>query len=78
MAETPKDVQVLDQTQLAVYEAVATLRRPAQAPELVTMTGLDEQTVHAAVVRLIELEMIVDEQGLIELGAHDWEVRGVE
>lgn len=75
-AEPKREPQVLDSEELIVYEAVATLRGPAETDDLIAITGLDESTVRAALDRLMELEMIVRDDRGTSLGPNDWDVRG--
>jgi DNA-binding IclR family transcriptional regulator len=68
--------QVLDADELAVYEAIATPRRPMDTDELVRTTGLPEATVHTALDRLAELDMIDTSDKGATLGRNSWDVRG--
>jgi hypothetical protein len=75
-AKMRREPQILEADELTVYEAIATLRRPMDTAELVTTTGLAEETVRAALDRLTDLEMIeTGENGAI-VGANTWDVRG--
>jgi predicted transcriptional regulator len=71
-----REPQVLEADELTVYEAIATLRRPLDTAELVTTTGLTEQTVRAAVDRLTDLEMIETGKDGAAVGPNNWDVRG--
>jgi DNA-binding IclR family transcriptional regulator len=64
--------------ELIVYEAIATRRRPMESGDLAATTGLDEETVRAALHRLTELEMIVSGEGGATIGPNDWDVRGAQ
>jgi hypothetical protein len=77
-AVVKREPQVLGTEELIVYEAVATLRGPTEARELTATTGLDEDTVRAALDRLTELEMVVQGEGGTRIGPNDWEVRGAK
>jgi Fic family protein len=71
-----REAQVLSGDELIVYEAVATLRGPMEAAELVATTGLGEDTVRSALDRLTALEMVVQDEGGTRIGPNDWDVRG--
>ena len=71
-----REPQVLNADEMIVYEGIATLRRPMGTEDLMTTTGLDEETVRSAVGRLADLGMIADDSGRAVIGANDWDVRG--
>jgi hypothetical protein len=75
-ARMKREPQVLGSDELIVYEAVATLRGPAETGELIATTGLDEDTVRAALEHLTELEMVVHSESGTSIGPNDWDVRG--
>jgi hypothetical protein len=72
-----REPQVLSADELIVYEAVATMRGPMETRELVATTGLGEDTVRAALDRLAELEMVIQDEGGTRIGPNDWDVRGM-
>jgi hypothetical protein len=74
-AQVKREPQVLSADELIVYEAIATLRRPLATEDLVETTGLDEDTVRAALARLGELEMIENGEDGARLGPNDWDVK---
>lgn len=71
-----REAQYLGRTELIVYEAIATVRRPMGVGDLVATTGLDEKAVRTALDRLAEFEMIAGEDGGVVIGPNDWDVRG--
>lgn len=73
-----REPQVLGADELIVYEAIATVRGPAAAGDLIAATGLEETTVRAALHRLTELEMIVSDEKGVGIGPNDWDVRGAQ
>ena len=73
-----REPQVLGGEELIVYEAIATTRRPMETEDLIATTGLEEQTVRAAIDHLAELGMIVSGEGGATVGPHDWDVRGAQ
>jgi Fic family protein len=75
-AAVKREPQVLGGEELIVYEAVATMRGPIETGELCAATGLGEETVRAALDRLAELEMVVQDKGGTRIGPNDWDVRG--
>jgi DNA-binding transcriptional ArsR family regulator len=75
-ARMRREPQVLEADELAVYEALATLRRPLDAGELAATTGLAEPVVRAALDRLSELEMIETGKDGATVGPNSWDVRG--
>ncbi|WP_329253823.1 hypothetical protein OG417_11385 [Actinoallomurus sp. NBC_01490] len=70
------ETQVLTSDELIVYEAVATLRGPMEVGVVVGKTGLDEDTVRAALDRLTALEMVETGERGTRIGPNDWDVRG--
>ena len=77
-AAVKREPQVLGSEELIVYEAIATLRRPLVTEDLTATTGLEEETVRAALDRLTELEMIVNGENGASIGPNDWDVRGAQ
>jgi hypothetical protein len=75
-AVVKRETQVLGGEELIVYEAIATVRGPAQTGDLTAATGLDEDTVRAAVDRLVQLEMVTQGEDGTSIGPNDWDVRG--
>lgn len=71
-----REPQVLDADELIVYEAVATVRGPVAAGDLIGVTGLEEATVRAAVDRLTERGLVVSGDKGVSIGPNDWDVRG--
>lgn len=71
-----REPQVLGSEELIVYEAVAIMRGPVEIGELVAKTGLGEGTVRAALDRLTELEMVLQDEDGTRIGPNDWDVRG--
>ena len=75
-ATAKREAQFMGQDESIVYEAIATRRQPMTVVDLVAMTGLDEETVKAALARLTDLEMIRNDGDKVGLGDNDWELRG--
>ncbi|GAA4488266.1 hypothetical protein GCM10023191_017380 [Actinoallomurus oryzae] len=70
------ETQVLTSDELIVYEAIATLRGPIDIGGLTGTTGLEEDTVRAAIDRLTALEMVETGERGTRIGPNDWDVRG--
>lgn len=77
-AAPKREPQVLSSDELIVYEAVATLRGPVEVGVVVGKTGLDEDTVRAALDRLTTLRMIEAGEKGVSIGPNDWDVRGAQ
>jgi predicted transcriptional regulator len=73
-----REPQVLNADEMIVYEGIATLRRPMGTEDLMSTTGLDEETVRSAIHRLSDLGMIADDSGRAVIGPNDWDVRGAQ
>jgi Fic family protein len=76
-AEPKHEPQILTSDELIVYEAVATFRGPMEVGEVVGKTGLDEDTVRAALDHLTALDMVETDERGTRIGPNDWDVRGV-
>jgi hypothetical protein len=67
-----REPQILTAEELAVYEMVAT--DPAVTPDNLTRaTGLDRQTVEAAIGRLRDLGVVTGGRSRITVGPNDWD-----
>lgn len=77
-AMVKREPQVLGSEELIVYEAIATVRGPVETAGLTAVTGLDEETVRAAVGRLAELGMVTQGKDGTSIGPNDWDVRGAQ
>lgn len=71
-----REAQLMSPDEVIVYEAIATVRRPMSAGDLVATTGLEEATVRSALKHLAELGMTVEGRDGTGLGPNDWDVRG--
>lgn len=71
-----RDIHAMNDDDMVVYEAVATIRRPMSAGDIAVQTGLDEDSVRASLDRLIERDMIVKGDEGVGIGPNDWDVRG--
>jgi hypothetical protein len=71
-----REPQILGSDELIVYEAIATLRGPAETGDVIATTGLEEDTVRAALEHLTELELVVQSKSGTSIGPNDWDVRG--
>jgi hypothetical protein len=77
-AAPKREPQILNSDELIVYEAVATLRGPIDVDGLAGTTGLEEDTVRAAIDRLTALEMVETGERGTRIGPNDWDVRGAQ
>ncbi len=76
-AGAQREAQLMSRTEVIVYEAIATVRRPMSVSDLAATTGLEEATVRTALKHLAELGMTVEGRDGVGLGPNDWDVRGV-
>lgn len=71
-----RDVHAMNQDDMVVYEAIATVRRPMSVGDVAVTTGLGQDRVRASLARLAERDIIVEGREGVEVGPNDWDVRG--
>lgn len=71
-----RDIHAMNNDDMAVYEAIATLRRPMSVGDVAVQTGLDRDSVRASLDRLTERNLIVEGDDGVRVGPNDWDVRG--
>lgn len=71
-----RDIHAMNNDDMAVYEAIATVRRPMSVGDVAATTGLDQDGVRASLDRLIERGMLVEGDDGVEVGPNDWDVWG--
>lgn len=71
-----RDIHAMNNADMAVYEAIATIRRPMSAGDVAAQTGLDQDDVRASLDRLVERGIVVEGDDGVRVGPNDWDVWG--
>lgn len=71
-----RDIHAMNNDDMAVYEAIATIRRPMSVGDVAVQTGLDQDSVRASFDRLVERGIVVEGDAGVEVGPNDWDVWG--